>query len=230
MRSLLGIVGCMEPAIRKRSAPRRRGLRPRVANHRTPRKDEILDVAARLFAEHGYRAVSLLEIARAVQLSKTTLYHYFERKDEILGTVIVTTIRELNRFVAEAVPKELPADRKLIAFMEAQAEFFETHRTQFQVLLTQFGSLTDPVTRDAAVEWRVKYENAIRSIVQEGVASGTFCADKPDTVVRAVLAALYWLVRWYRPGGARTACQIAREYADLVLYGIAARAGSAKGG
>lgn len=220
----------MKRAIGKRPAVRRRRLRSRVANHRTPRKDEILDVAARLFAEHGYQAVSLLEIARAVQLSKTTLYHYFERKDEILGTVIVATIRELNRFVADMVPKELPADRKLIAFMEAQAEFFETHRTQFQVLLTQFGALTDPVTRDAAVEWRVKYENAVRGIVLEGVSSGTFRTDQPDTVVRAVLASLYWLVRWYRPGGARTARQIAREYAELVLYGIAARAGNAMAG
>lgn len=213
----------MKRTIGKRPAVRRRTVTPRVVSHRTPRKDEILDVAAELFAEHGYEAVSLLEIARAVGLSKTTLYHYFESKDEILGTLIVATIRQLNQFVATSVPEKAPADQKLIAFMEAQAEFFETHRTQFKVLLTQFGNLTDPATRDSAVEWRVQYENAIRSIIQEGVASGAFAAERPNTVVRAVLASLYWLVRWYQPDGAKKARQIAREYAELMLYGVAAR-------
>ena len=213
----------MKRAIGKRPTVRRRTAPPRVVTHRTPRKDEILDVAAELFAEHGYEAVSLLEIARAVGLSKTTLYHYFESKDEILGTLIVAKIRQLNQFVATAVPEKAPADQKLIAFMEAQAEFFETHRTHFKVLLTQFGNLPDPATRDSAVEWRVQYENAIRRIIHEGVASGAFSAERPNTVVRAVLASLYWLVRWYRPDGAKRARQIAREYAELMLYGVAAR-------
>jgi TetR/AcrR family transcriptional regulator, cholesterol catabolism regulator len=201
----------------------RRGRPRKTAEHRTPRKEEILDVAAALFAEHGFEAVSLADIATAVGLSKTTLYHYFERKEQILGTLVVATIRQLNEFVASRVPAEAAADAKLIAFMEAQAEFFERHRTHFKVLLTQIGSLTDPTTRDAAVEWRVHYENTIRRIMQEGVASGLFSAERPNSVVRAVLASLYWLVRWYRPDGSTPARVIAREYAQVVLYGVAAR-------
>ena len=212
----------MRRATGKRQTVRRKTVR-RIATHRTPRKEEILDVAAGLFAEHGYEAVSLLEIARTVGLSKTTLYHYFESKDEILGTLIVATIKQLNEFVASAVPAAASPEEKLIGFMEAQADFFENHRTQFKVLLTQFGNLTDPATRDSAVEWRVQYENAIRSIIQEGVASGAFSPERPNTVVRAVLASLYWLVRWYQPDGAKKARLLARECAELMLYGVAAR-------
>lgn len=207
----------------RRSAVRKKIAKVRTAAHRTPRKEEIVDVAATLFAEHGYEAVSLLDIARAVGLSKTTLYHYFDSKDEILGTLIVATIKQLNDFVTAAIPAGDPPDRKLIHFMEAQAEFFEQHQMNFKVLLTQFGNLTDPATRDAAVEWRVNYENAIRQIINEGVASGVFSAERPNSVVRAVLASLYWLVRWYRPDGGKKAREIAREYAELVLYGVAAR-------
>lgn len=204
-------------------SPARRIRQKRTTEHRTPRKEQILDVAAELFGEHGFEAVSLADIAAAVGLSKTTLYHYFERKEQILGTLIVATIRQLNEFVGERVPAQAAPDQKLIAFVEAQADFFEQHRTQFKVLLTQFGSLTDPVTRDQAVEWRVQYESSIRRIIQEGVAAGLFSPQRPNSVVRAVLASLYWLVRWYRPDGQTLARDIAREYALLMLYGVVVR-------
>jgi hypothetical protein len=42
-------------------------------------------------------------------------------------------------------------------------------------------------------------------------------------VVRTVLGSIYWLARWYQPGGSRSARQIAREYAELILYGFAQR-------
>lgn len=205
----------------KAPARRRRVPRRKTPEHRTPRKDEILEEAARLFAERGYEAVSLLEIAQAVGLSKTTLYHYFESKDEILGTLIATTISKLNEFIAASIPADSPPAAKLTAFMEAQAEFFEQHIPQFKVLLSQIGNLTDPAARDAAVAWRVRYENGIRRIVEEGVDSGAFTSVRPNTVVRAVLGSIYWLVRWYQPDGSRSARDIAREYAEVLLYGFA---------
>jgi AcrR family transcriptional regulator len=217
------------PKPMKHAVRRARKGRAKTIEHRTPRKEEILDGAAGLIAAHGFEAVSMADIAAAVGLSKTTLYHYFDRKEQILGTIVVATIKQLNEFVTQAVPASLAPDEKLIAFMEAQAEFFERHRTHFKVLLTQFGSLSDPAARDAAVEWRVRYESAIRQIIQEGVAKGVFSSERPNAVLRAVLSSLYWLVRWYRPDGPTPAREIAREYAQLLLHGVAVRPPSTKG-
>ncbi|HEX4883343.1 MAG TPA: TetR/AcrR family transcriptional regulator [Casimicrobiaceae bacterium] len=201
----------------------RKPRRTRAPEHRTARRDEILDVAAELFAERGYDAVSLADIAHAVGLSKATLYHYFDRKEAILGTIVVTTIRELNAFVDAAVAGIEPPEERLAVFLEAQADFFEQHQAWFQVLLTRFGSLTEPRLRDEAVEWRVNYENAIKRIIHDGIAAGAFATSSPNSVVRAVLASLYWLARWYRPGGPQRARAIAREYANVLLYGVAVR-------
>ncbi|MDQ6619207.1 MAG: TetR/AcrR family transcriptional regulator [Pseudomonadota bacterium] len=197
--------------------------RARVTRHRTPRKEEILDVAAGLFAEHGFDAVSLTDIADAVGLSKATLYHYFSRKEEILGTIVVTTVRDLNAFIDGALAGISTPEARLTAFLEAQADFFEQHPTWFQVLLTRFSNLTDRKLRDEAVEWRVNYENTIKGIIRDGVNAGVFSTDRPNSVVRAVLASVYWLARWYRPNGPQRARDIAREYADVVLYGVATK-------
>lgn len=203
------------PAHRPRKHPTRA-----TTLHRTPRKEEILDVAAGLFAEHGFDGVSLVEIADAVGLSKATLYHYFSHKEEILGTIVVTTIRDLNAFIDQAIARVTEPAARLTAFLEAQADFFELHQTGFQVLLTRFSNLTEPKLRDEAVEWRINYENTIKSIIRDGVNAGVFHADRPNSVVRAVLASVYWLARWYRPDGPQRAREIAREYADVVLYGV----------
>lgn len=201
----------------------RRPRRAHAPEHRTPRKEEILDAAAELFAEHGFHAVSLADIAHAVGLSKPTLYHYFERKETILGTIVVTTIQKLNAHVEAAIADVSEPEAKLVAFLEAQADFFEQHQTWFQVLLMRFGNLTEPKLRDVAIEWRIKYESLIKGIVREGVAAGVFRTRTPNSVVRAVLASLYWLARWYRPDGPKHAREIAREYADVLLYGVAVR-------
>ncbi|MFC4277971.1 TetR/AcrR family transcriptional regulator [Achromobacter aloeverae] len=201
----------------KKPAAKKRG---RPAVHRTPRKEEILETAARLFADEGYNSVSLQDIADAVGLSKTALYHYFDRKETILGTIVVTTVKELSEFVERAVAAHQSPQDRLAAFLEAQAEFFEQHQASFQVLLTRFANLREPKMRDIAVEWRVNYENTIRNIVHEGVTAGVFNAGSPNAVVRMVISSVYWLARWYRPSGKQTSREIAREYAEIILHGI----------
>lgn len=199
-----------------------RGTKPgrKPPKHRTPRKGEILGVAAELFAEHGYGSVSMIEIANAAKLSKTSLYHYFETKEQILGTIVVTTISELNQFIANMVPATGAPEDRLRACIEAQAFFFEQNQMSCKVLLTQLGSLTDLESRDAAVEWRVKYENFLSQIIQDGINQGRFDENMHASMIRAIMGSLYWLVRWYRPDSSTSAQQIASEYADLLLNGI----------
>ncbi|MCC6198521.1 MAG: TetR family transcriptional regulator [Burkholderiales bacterium] len=210
------------------AARRVRARRTSGTVHRTPRREEILDVAAALFAVHDFDAVSMTDIAGAVGLSKATLYHYFRRKEDILGLIVLGTIRDLNAFVDAAIAGVADPGQRLVAFLEAQADYFEQHRTWFQVLLTRFNNLTEPTLRDPAIEWRVNYENTIQGIIRDGVNTGVFNAERPNSVVRAVLASVYWLARWYRPDGPQRARDIAREYADVVLYGVAVRRRNAR--
>lgn len=198
--------------------------RGRPAVYRTNRKDEILDVAARLFADEGYNSVSMVDISNAVGLSKAALYHYFDRKETILGTIVVSTVQKLSEYVDQEVAKHEDPQDRLIAFMEAQAGFFEDHQASFQVLLTRVANLHEPSMRDIAIEWRANYENTIRNIVRDGVAAGVFHTHNPNAVVRAIISSVYWMARWYRSSGKQTPREIAREYAQIYLHGIVAPA------
>jgi AcrR family transcriptional regulator len=71
---------------------------------RNPRRQVILDCAARLFAERGYENTSLSDLADAADMAKATLFHYFNTKEKILfelytqavGTAL-DTIRSVER-------------------------------------------------------------------------------------------------------------------------------------
>lgn len=76
----------------------------RRAGGPVPMSHQILTTAAELFSRQGYHAVGIRELADAVGLSTSTLYHYYRTKQEILFAVI-------DRFMQQLLGELLPADR-----------------------------------------------------------------------------------------------------------------------
>jgi len=58
--------------------------------------EAILTTAASLFAEHGVRGASLGDIARALSISKGTLYYYFPTKQDVITAVAERTLHEIG--------------------------------------------------------------------------------------------------------------------------------------
>jgi TetR/AcrR family transcriptional repressor of mexJK operon len=83
--------------------------RPRKGEEST-RRDQLLDHALRLFAEHGYGNLSLETIAREARVSLRTIYRYFGGKPELFGAVV--------RRYSDAFAAALPSDRAPLAPLE----------------------------------------------------------------------------------------------------------------
>ncbi len=69
--------------------------RPRLVQARRrgqTAREEILDAAAELFTRHGYTGTSTRMIAEAVGIRQASMYHYFGTKDDILATLLETTV------------------------------------------------------------------------------------------------------------------------------------------
>ncbi len=81
--------------------PRRPG-RPRETSH-----DEIRDVARRLFAEQGYAATSLRQIAAAVGISRTALFHYFPAKRDLMWEEYDAGVVRMRAVLDESIGRPL---------------------------------------------------------------------------------------------------------------------------
>jgi AcrR family transcriptional regulator len=161
------------------------------------------------------------DLANEVGLSKATIYHYFPDKNQIYLDLMETTLKELCHEVEDVVSGRSTAREKFMAFAEAHASFFETHRDAYIATTLGFGGLQQPLARRRVVVWRDRHEQNLRMIVRAGVASGEFRSNiDPRIPSTALLSSLNWMVRWYRPDGSQSAVQLARQFGDLLIAGL----------
>ncbi|MCO6188487.1 TetR/AcrR family transcriptional regulator [Rhizobium sp. L1K21] len=187
----------------------------------SPRVREILETGARLFAEKGYEATSMRDISDAAGVSKALLYHHFKSKEDIYGRIAFAATQHLNTFVKSRIPTEGTAAEKLRAFMVSTATFFSEHRSAWIAASNAFWSDPDQRATDLRIAYRRQFENMLREIIRDGVASGEFNEVDPAGAGRLVLSGINWMHRWYDPEKAMSAEEIVDQYADILLCGIA---------
>ena len=87
------------------------------------RQNDILNIAEKLFFKKGYDDVSMNDIAKEVGLGKSTLYFYFNNKEELFFAIVLRGIKILSAMIKDAVEKEETNIKKLSAFKEAYNHF-----------------------------------------------------------------------------------------------------------
>jgi len=188
----------------------------RVRQRNEARRLEILHAAARVFRRRGVSAAGMREIAREAGLSPGNLYHYFSGKDEILRFCQERTVERMQAAVEAARGS---AAERLRAVLRAHVHFMldelegATAHLDVEALP---GRLRAPM-----IARRDAYERAVRAIVADGMRSGEFARGDAALVTRAMLGAVNWTARWYRPEGAQAPAEIAETLSDYLVKGLA---------
>ena len=180
----------------------------------------LLAEATRLFADRGFDRTSVQEIVEAAGVTKGALYHYFGSKDDLLHEVYARVLRLQTERLEEiaAGPGTVPE---------------RLHRAAADVVVTSIENLDDtkiffrsmhqlsPEKQKAVRAERRRYHEKFRSLIEEGQHAGDFREEiRPDLVVDYFFGSVHHLGTWYRQGGPLSADQVAREFADLLLYSV----------
>lgn len=109
----------------------------------TPRRQQILDIAAELFAARGFHGVSVAELGSACGISGPALYKHFESKDAMLAEMLISISETLltegrNRAASADGPREA-----LEALVEWHIQFAIDHRALIVVQDRDWSSLPD---------------------------------------------------------------------------------------
>ncbi len=162
------------------------------------------------------------DVADAVGLQKASLYHHVSGKQEILASILDQALDRLIADLQQVVEADLPADAKLRRAISAYLSRVTENADLAAVLLMEHRSL-DPALRQQHILRRDRYEALWRTILQQGMAEGTF-APLDDTVTTfALLGVQNWLITWYRPNGRLAIGELADRFADLFLDGLRPR-------
>ena len=182
------------------------------------RKREILDAASRVFRRRGLQSTGMRDIAAELEMAVGNLYYYFKDKEELLAFVQEDTLDGLLALAARVRSRDLRADARLALLVEGQVVLFN-EGTPGALAHLEGAALGEPWRRRVQ-DRRDEYERAFREIIEEGMAAGVFRPVDPKVTALAILGAVNWTVKWFRPDGGRTAGEIGRECAELLVRGL----------
>jgi len=114
------------------------GIHERKEREKERRREEILDAAQRVFVEKGLTTATVDDIAIAAELSKGTLYLYFESKEDIYIALMMRGLRLLYSMFNNIISVETSVVKILHRMEEAYTEFFNTQRNYFRMLDSAF--------------------------------------------------------------------------------------------
>jgi len=97
-------------------------------------QEQILQAAKQLFQLHGFRRVTIDDIAKAIGKARSSLYYYYKTKEEILDAVIAGEIRELMTAIDEAINQAASAEEKIKAFFLTKLQTVFVKRGFFNAL------------------------------------------------------------------------------------------------
>ena len=185
-------------------------------------RDTILARAAELFANQGYTATSMNDIAAACGVSKAGLYHYYRDKRELLFQITAGHVGRLEQFVAEVMADTSSGDAEarlralILRFVREYANAQNEHR-----VLTEDVRFLDEAERKQvqAAQRRVvaAFADAIAA-VRPNLARNEL--DRPLAML--LFGMINWMFTWLRPDGGLTHEQMAPIVADLFFGGLAA--------
>jgi AcrR family transcriptional regulator len=185
------------------------------------RRREILDAAARVFYEKGYEAASTRDIAESVGLLKGSLYYYIESKEDFLYEII----KEQHDGALAALERVRNAEGnalvRMAALIDTHVEFFTSNLTASVIYFREFRSLS-PERRASIGTAGDAYLEVVRELLRQGRREGTI---DPRIDVRAtslgIVGMLNSLALWYSDTGRLSPRNIARQFASLVVAGLA---------
>lgn len=178
--------------------------------------ETVRDAATTLFAEKGYHGTALSEIAARLRIRTPSLYNHMRSKQELLQDIVLETSRQVWVEFQDATAGHDGVVERLRAAARVYALRHATHRREALIVNRDVASLDEPVLSEV-LELRRLHESGVRALIQEGVEQGVFAVETPSVASFGVLEMCVSVARWFSPGGALSAAQVADQYSEFAL-------------
>jgi AcrR family transcriptional regulator len=142
---------------------------------RQARSREILDAARQVFAEQGFHAARMSDIAHAAGVSQGTLYHYFRSKDDLFMALLFPWAERLAEAVKGLPESPSDATDKMWAMSRLATAFFQADEELMPVLVEFWAyALRNPEANEGFRDLFQAMQESYACIIEEGIASGEF--------------------------------------------------------
>lgn len=195
--------------------------RPRLAERRPYDRDRVVDVAVKVFTERGYDSTTMADIASALGIHKTSIYHYVSGKEQLLDDAVKRALNALHGMLAEPGASEGRAVDRLDYVVMRTVEIMVRQLPEVTVLLRIRGNTP---TERWAVSRRRDFDRAVQRLVGSAIAEGDLRDDLDTAIVtRLIFGMSNSVTEWYQPGGRLSAQDVAAAIEKVVFEGLRKR-------
>ena len=183
------------------------------------RKEEIVVVAAKLFKEKGYSAVSMRDIAQQMDIKAASLYNHIKGKQEILSSLVLQVAKEFTNSTQTITSQDGTALQRLKKLIEVHIDITVHHADAIAALNNDWMHLDGQDLLDF-IAMRDQYEENFRSIIKQGIQEQQIKAKEPEVILFSILSTLRTLYLWNEKRGKLEVNVLKKELVSVLISGI----------
>jgi AcrR family transcriptional regulator len=193
--------------------PDRAALRERYDRKRA----QVVLEAARVFARRGYDQTSVPELAEALGMAAGALYHYFDRKEDLLIAICDQLMDPLLVEAQALVARAQCPDERLRALLTLWVSHVIEHRDHMLVFQQERHVIESGEQWHNVRNSRKRFERLLDSVLRDARDAGMTRLGDDRMLLSALLGMVNHTAQWHRPRGRLSAPEIADGYAALIL-------------
>ena len=182
-------------------------------------REKILSAAVQLFAQYGYHAATMRDIARSSGIQAASIYYHYASKQALLVEIMDTHMRTLNANLQSILQESVSIQERLHRAIANHIRLHTTHKAEFFIIDTEIRALEDE-QRGAILALRDQYEAMLQSLLREGMEHDIFRQVDVKVASYALIAMCTEVATWFRPDGRLSVQQVIDLYTQMISGGL----------
>jgi len=182
-------------------------------------KEKLMDTAVDLFAAKGFAGTSIRDIAKAMNVSASSIYHFFGNKEGLWIAILRYSAAELPITLREIAQLDMDPLDRLRLLLKTHLEYSEKHRRESKILLIDQDTLSPEgkrINRKLQAEVMEIYIEQLRVMQDLGI----LCTPHLKVAAFNVFGVLNWVLRWHSSSGELGTEKAYNEVVDFIIRGL----------
>lgn len=165
-----------------------------TSTDKSDKRQHLLDIAEVLFAQHGYEAVSIRQLAAEANVNIAMVSYYFGSKDKLFEALIESKIPRSRAALELLASSELSPWEKISQTIDLYVEKFFTGRNFHRVIMREMSLLQRPDNVKLILGYMTRNMELIRGFILEGQEKGVFRYVDVELTIASIFGSLSTVV------------------------------------
>jgi len=184
------------------------------------RKEIIVEKAANLFKEKGYKAASMRDLAEVVGVEAASLYNHIKSKSELLHVICLDVANRFTNKIDEVELENITAKEKLEKLLRFHIREMLNNYEDVIVSDREWKHLSDPFLSNFRHQRRT-YRKRFASIIDEGIKKKEFKKIDSSTAVLIILHAVSGIESFHRSKQKISGKELEENMITILINGLA---------